>query len=134
MQPIRSERTRKVASSSWDASDHPVQQDDTDHTLSQAGAIESDRTTQQMACHCGCLRPPAGFCAECNQLICEVCYARCSGCNKPIGPCHYVKSQDRTGRVLVECRSCNGARKRKSLITGLWRGIASLVIDFEDER
>ncbi len=135
MKPIRGERSEDVVHDPWDFRARKLGQDDTLHVVTDEGGIDSHRTGHRVACVCGCLKPPGGFCAECVQPVCADCYGFCAGsCRKPLCPRHSVFVLNATGEVVRFCRACHGQVSRKKIVRGVFRTLLSPFVRFEDPR
>ena len=134
MRPIRGERSDEVVHDPWDFSARKLGQDDTLHVVTDEGGIDSLRTGRHVACVCGCLKPPGGFCAECVQPVCVDCYGFCAGnCHKPLCPRHSVFVFDATGSVVRLCRACHSQVSRKRIVRGVFRALLSPFVRFEQD-
>ncbi len=133
MQPIRSEREDEFCHDPWNKTPQQTGQKDTAHVLSDAGAIESYNVLRRVACVCGCLKPPGGFCAVCTEPVCESCYGSCHCCHMPLCPKHSVFERDATAEALRYCKTCYAARSRKQLARNIAKSILSPFVRFGDE-
>ncbi len=136
MRPIRREGKQVFGHCPWEAQERPLGEDETVHMLSDTGGIESYHTERKIACSCGCLAEPVGFCAECvkEQDIGTVCakhFGSCDKCNKPICPRHCRVNKNQDGKNTRFCIECSEAINRKEIVHGLGRFFLSPFIKFE---
>lgn len=136
---IRSDKKYRVVHNPWDKTERDVEAEEIRHWLADTGGIESQTVTRQVACHCGCVAAPGGFCGCCHEILCVSCYTRCDKCSKPVGPCCSVLIQDENLRAIRLCKECGDALKRKStlkmflqLISLPFAVFLSLFIKFEE--
>lgn len=132
MKPIRGEREREVIHDPWHGGEKSIGQNDTTHVLSDDGAIESLRTGRRMACACGCLKPPGGYCGRCVQPVCVDCFGFCLGCHMPMCPRHSVFVDSESGATLRFCKHCHEKASRRKLARDVVRTILSPFIRFGD--
>ena len=116
MEEIRSESNHHVVHNPWDSKESDLKAEEVKHYLADTGGVQSHRIIRQIACHCGCIKPAAGFCSCCKGIICASCFTRCLVCSKPIGPCCSVVIQDANCRIIRLCKECHSASKRKKAL------------------
>ena len=133
MERFRGERKRRVFHDPWTATGKPLEAEEIDHFINDDGGLDSQHTGRAMACDCGCLRPPGGFCAECGDaVVCVDCFGHCV-CGKPLCPrhSHFVERPGSGGRVRLY-RSCHESESRQRLVHRAARALLSPFIRFED--
>lgn len=113
---IRSDKKYRIVHNPWDRTESDVEAEETRHSLTDSGGIESQTVITQVACHCGCIAPPGGYCSNCQGVICVNCFHRCDGCSRPVGPCCSVLVQDENLRTVRLCKECSDALKRKNAL------------------
>ncbi len=111
---IRSDKKYRVVHNPWDKTERDVEAEEISHSLADTGGIESQSVIRQVACHCGCIKPPGGFCSSCQGIICVDCFARCDGCSRPVGPCCDNLIQDENLRTIRLCKECSNTLKRRN--------------------
>ena len=133
MKPIRGERDVEVAHEpqTWGSKQAQFKQADAVHTVSDAGAIESHRTARHFAAGCGCIAPPAGFCAVCSETACSSCFGFCERCRKPLCPRHTVFIEEPDDRKIRRCRPCHETKGRTRRLRQIGRLLLSPFIVFE---
>jgi len=136
---IRSDKKYRIVHNPWDKTERDVEAEEIRHSLADTGGIESQTVVRQVACHCGCVAQPGGFCSGCHSIICVNCFRRCDRCSRPIGPCCSVVIQDENLRTIRLCRECSDALKRKSTLKVFLRWVSlpfvallSLFVEFEE--
>lgn len=130
MEEIRSEHNQHVVHNPWDREERNTKTEEVRHFLGDTGGVQSHTINRQAACHCGCIKPAAGFCGSCQGIICVSCYSRCDGrgCSKPIGPCCSVLIEDESRRIIRLCKECYSASRRKRALTMVFRVFATLFL------
>ena len=131
MQPIRGQRSSSFVHDPWGVGQHVLGQQDVTHVVTDDGAIHSEESNRQVACGCGCLRPPGGYCAECLETACVSCFGLCSACSKPICPRHSVFVPGSTGSGRRLCKLCHDTAKRQRVLGGTVRLLLSPFIRFD---
>ncbi len=135
MEEIRSEQSHHVVHNPWDRREGDISAEEVRHFLADSGGIESHRTIRHAACHCGCIKPPGGFCSACQEMICVDCFSRCEACGKPVGPWCSGLIQNTTGQILYLCRECSSSVKRRKIFRAIsfpFRMFLSLFVEFEE--
>ena len=133
MKPIRGQQNKEVAHDPWEHNEQLLGRKDVIHVLSDAGAIESYETGRQIACGCGCLKPPGGFCAACSKTACVQCFGFCSVCHKPLCPAHSVYEPIPGGQSIRLCKPCHEAQGRRRITRRVGRILLSPFFRFEDD-
>lgn len=131
MEGIRRERNRGFVQEPWNGTERQVGQSEIGHVVTDSGEMFSDGVEQQIAAHCGCIRPPRGFCSKCHEPICEACFGRCRVCNAPLGPCCSEDVDEPDGKKIRYCKSCYDATMRKRRVRRIVQFLLSPFVDFD---
>ena len=114
----RTECETNVVENPWTGHRIVIDVTETTHYV-EGEALRSHTTRIQGARRCACLKPPAGFCAECDMLSCVDCYGRCAECAKPLCSKCGRTQKSRSGETIRLCSECYGDAARKRLLRGL---------------
>lgn len=134
MKPIRGQRKRTIAQNPWNRNKVLSGQEDVLHILHEGGGIGSETEELLTVSSCGCVGPPAGFCARCTEsgyegTVCARCLGWCAKCRMPLCPRHSVFSED-TADQRRWCPECAGGIRRKRIGWGITRTLLSPLIEF----
>ncbi len=125
MKPIRSESRTRVAHEPWQQDcEHPTDQEETQHALTDDGAIASHSQVHRRACVCGCLKPGGGFCAVCRGLVCIDCFGLCQQCRMPLCGRHSVFLPQEHGNTRL-CSCCAATLRRRQRCVRLLQALIS---------
>lgn len=135
MQPIRGQRTSTFVHDPWGIGQHLLGQQEITHVVTDDGAIQSEESNRQVACGCGCLKPPGGYCGECQATACTSCFGLCSMCSKPLCPRHsfFVPAPGNSspgGSGQRYCKLCHDTAKRQRVLGSAVRLLLSPFIRF----
>lgn len=131
MRQVRAEHGRTGVRDPWNGVAVPVGGQDTVHLLSRRQGLTTLTSGVQIACGCGCLRPPAGFCSTCTRTACCICYGFCLGCGRPLGRCHSVFIAGTNQRL---CGGCADSQRRRGIIRSVTRFVLAPFVEFGDRR
>ena len=139
MKEIRREHKRHVAQNPWSGHETYLGHEQTDHVLSDKGGLESLTQAQSPVSSCGCIAPPAGYCAPCIAMglegtVCQACKGICGKCHKPICPRHSKFEHPASREPVRLCEECFDSLKRKHSYQSALRSFFSPFIDFGDRQ
>jgi hypothetical protein len=123
---LRTERESQVIENPWNGHRIVVCVTEVVHYF-EHGAIRTEKTVLQCARQCACLKPPVGFCAQCDMLCCASCFGRCDQCQKPLCSSCGPKRHDASGATTCVCVDCRGQISRKRII----RGFLAPLVEFD---
>jgi len=133
MKPIRNEVKTQIAHEPWQQDrQHPTDQEDVAHVLTDEGAIASQCQVHRQACVCGCLRAPGGFCAACRGLVCVECFGLCDYCRMPLCGRHSVFPQRQEDGFTRLCHTCARSLRSRRRTLRLVKALLSPLIRFEE--
>lgn len=132
MKPIRNEQKKEVARNPWQGKERPTDQEETDHVVSDHGGIESCSTHHRIACDCGCLAPPGGYCAVCGALACTNCFDHCDICRAPTCARHGLVVELPPNGKFRLCPTCRDEINRRRSWKLAARLLLSPFIRFEE--
>lgn len=135
MKPIRFETQQDTVQDPWNGLCRPAGGSATFHVLSASGGLESQTERRVVAADCGCLKPPAGFCAVCGDgsTACVDCFGFCHQCRKPICPRHSVFGPSSVPNLRL-CHDCHGTRRRSNIVRGIVRFLLAPFVSFGNAR
>lgn len=124
MKPIRNELRHEVAQEPWQGRERPIGQEVADHVVSDEGGLASHSIRHRIACDCGCLLDPGGYCAVCGALACVKCFDHCDICRAPVCARHGLVTELPGKSALRLCPTCRDETNRRRA----WQGAARLFL------